>query len=102
MGAGAQAARAILAPFAVGLLANIPGKSDAHHALPGRLAVLPVLGLGTWRLGEFAGAAAPRVAALREAIALGYRLFDTAEMYGEGGAETALGRRCAARSRRAR
>ncbi len=28
---------------------------------------------------------------MREAIALGYRLIDTAEMYGEGGAETVLG-----------
>jgi diketogulonate reductase-like aldo/keto reductase len=31
------------------------------------------------------------VAAIRLAIDLGYRLFDTAEMYGEGGAEEALG-----------
>ena len=28
---------------------------------------------------------------MRSAIELGYRLFDTAEMYGEGGAETVLG-----------
>ena len=54
-------------------------------------AVLPALGLGTWRLGESAPQRAAEVTALREAIALGYRLFDTAEMYGEGGAEAVLG-----------
>ena len=58
--------------------------------LPGG-APVPVLGLGTWRMGESAGRRAAEVAALRSAIAMGYRLFDTAEMYGEGGAETVLG-----------
>jgi len=52
---------------------------------------MPVLGLGTWRMGEAAGRRQAEVAAVREAIALGYRLIDTAEMYGEGGAETVVG-----------
>lgn len=52
---------------------------------------MPVLGLGTWRMGEDAGRRAAEVKAVREAIELGYRLIDTAEMYGEGGAETVLG-----------
>lgn len=52
---------------------------------------VPVLGLGTWRMGEDASRRAAEVAAVREAIALGYRLIDTAEMYGEGGAETVVG-----------
>jgi len=52
---------------------------------------MPVLGLGTWRMGEVEGRRAAEVAAVREAIGLGYRLIDTAEMYGEGGAETVLG-----------
>jgi len=52
---------------------------------------IPVLGLGTWRMGEVAGRRKAEVAAVREAIAMGYRLIDTAEMYGEGGAETVLG-----------
>ncbi|WP_369655064.1 aldo/keto reductase [Variovorax sp. V213] len=52
---------------------------------------MPVLGLGTWRMGENAGHRAAEVKAVREAIALGYRLVDTAEMYGEGGAETVVG-----------
>jgi diketogulonate reductase-like aldo/keto reductase len=59
-------------------------------SLPGGGA-MPVLGLGTWRMGEVARRQAAEIAALRSAIAMGYRLFDTAEMYGEGGAETVLG-----------
>jgi diketogulonate reductase-like aldo/keto reductase len=54
--------------------------------------VRPALGLGTWRMGEQPGAAAAEVASLRLALELGYRVFDTAEMYGDGGAETLLGR----------
>jgi len=52
---------------------------------------LPALGLGTWHLGESADRRAQEVAALRLALELGYRVIDTAEMYGEGGAEEALG-----------
>jgi diketogulonate reductase-like aldo/keto reductase len=42
-------------------------------------------------MGEDASRRAAEVKAVREAIVLGYRLIDTAEMYGEGGAETVLG-----------
>jgi diketogulonate reductase-like aldo/keto reductase len=52
---------------------------------------VPALGLGTWRMGEATRSQRVEVAALRLAIELGYRLFDTAEMYGEGGAERVLG-----------
>ena len=52
---------------------------------------MPVLGLGTWRMGESPQRRAAEVSAVRAAVAMGYRLFDTAEMYGEGGAETVLG-----------
>ncbi|MEZ5738040.1 MAG: aldo/keto reductase [Burkholderiaceae bacterium] len=52
---------------------------------------LPALGLGTWRIGESRAGRAAELAAIRHAIDIGYRLFDTAEMYGEGGAETLLG-----------
>jgi len=52
---------------------------------------LPVLGLGTWRFGESRAARAAEVASVRKAIELGYRLIDTAEMYGEGGAEEVVG-----------
>jgi diketogulonate reductase-like aldo/keto reductase len=45
------------------------------------------LGQGTWRMGEKSNAHADEVAALRLGIDLGMTLIDTAEMYGEGGAE---------------
>jgi diketogulonate reductase-like aldo/keto reductase len=52
---------------------------------------MPVLGLGTWRMGEASASRNAEVAAVRTAIDMGYRLIDTAEMYGEGGAETVVG-----------
>ena len=52
---------------------------------------LPSIGLGTWRMGESARSRGAEVAALRRAIEIGYRVFDSAEMYGEGGAEQVLG-----------
>ena len=48
---------------------------------------VPVLGQGTWRMGESRSARASEVAALRLGIELGMSLIDTAEMYGDGGAE---------------
>ena len=48
---------------------------------------VPRLGLGTWRMGEVRGERTREIAALREGIATGMTLIDTAEMYGEGGAE---------------
>jgi diketogulonate reductase-like aldo/keto reductase len=54
--------------------------------------VWPTLGLGTWRYGESARTANEEVAVIRRSVEIGYRLFDTAEMYGEGGAERVLGR----------
>ena len=52
---------------------------------------MPTLGLGTWRMGDNPRRRAAEVAAVRLAIELGYRLIDTAEMYGEGGAESVVG-----------
>jgi diketogulonate reductase-like aldo/keto reductase len=52
---------------------------------------LPALGLGSWHTGESPRSRAAEVKAVRLAIELGLRLFDTAEMYGEGGAEEVLG-----------
>ena len=48
---------------------------------------VPALGQGTWRMGENKKLHADEVAALRLGIDLGMTLIDTAEMYGEGGAE---------------
>jgi diketogulonate reductase-like aldo/keto reductase len=52
---------------------------------------VPALGLGTWRMGESAGTYTAEVAAVRLALDVGWRLVDTAEMYGEGGAERVVG-----------
>jgi diketogulonate reductase-like aldo/keto reductase len=52
---------------------------------------VPVVGQGSWRMGEQAGQRRAEVAALRQGIELGLRLLDTAEMYGEGGAEEVVG-----------
>jgi len=48
---------------------------------------VPALGQGTWSMGETKRAHSGEVAALRLGIDLGMTLIDTAEMYGEGGAE---------------
>lgn len=48
---------------------------------------VPALGQGTWRMGEDRRRHADEVTALRRGIELGMTLIDTAEMYGDGGAE---------------
>ncbi len=55
-------------------------------ALPGGMSI-PVLGLGTWTMGEREEAAEGEAAALRHGLDRGITLIDTAEMYGDGGAE---------------
>ncbi len=58
---------------------------------------LPVIGQGTWRMGEDPAQRAREVRALREGVDLGLCLIDTAEMYGEGGAEHVVGEAIAGR-----
>jgi diketogulonate reductase-like aldo/keto reductase len=48
---------------------------------------IPALGQGTWHMGERGRAAKDEAAALKLGIELGMTLIDTAEMYGNGGAE---------------
>jgi len=48
---------------------------------------VPALGLGTWMMGERRERAAREISALRAGIDAGMTLIDTAEMYGDGGAE---------------
>ena len=48
---------------------------------------VPQLGQGTWRMGESGAARKEEIAALKLGIDLGMTLIDTAEMYGNGGAE---------------
>ena len=60
-------------------------------------ASMPVLGLGTWRMGESARQRAGELDALRYGLDLGYPMIDTAEMYGDGGAEEIVGEAIAGR-----
>ncbi len=52
---------------------------------------VPVLGLGTWRMGERRRRSRDEVAALRLGIDLGMTLVDTAELYADGAAEELVG-----------
>ena len=52
---------------------------------------IPVLGQGTWGMGEKPSRRAEEIAALRLGLDLGMTLVDTAEMYGDGGAEEVVG-----------
>ena len=53
---------------------------------------IPVLGKGTWRMGENRRSFDDEEKALRHGLSLGLSLIDTAEMYGEGGAEEVVGK----------
>ena len=59
--------------------------------LPGGERV-PALGQGTWHMGENRRRADEEAAAVRLGIELGMTLIDTAEMYGNGGAEEMVAR----------
>ncbi|MEF2553855.1 aldo/keto reductase [Aurantimonas sp. A2-1-M11] len=52
---------------------------------------MPALGLGSWKMGERASARSHEMAALRLGVELGMTLIDTAEMYGDGAAESLIG-----------
>ncbi len=52
---------------------------------------VPVLGQGTWNVGDSAGVRAAEIATLRRGIELGMTLIDTAEMYGSGRSENLVG-----------
>ncbi|AIR91175.1 aldo/keto reductase [Pseudomonas cremoricolorata] len=58
---------------------------------------VPVIGQGTWYMGERAEQRAAEVAALQQGIDLGLTLIDSAEMYAEGGAEEVVGQAIAGR-----
>ena len=53
--------------------------------------VVPSMGQGTWKMGERAERRSDEIAALRAGVELGMTLVDTAEMYGDGAAETLIG-----------
>ena len=52
---------------------------------------MPILGQGTWRMGEDRARSKDEAAALLAGIDAGMSLIDTAEMYGEGATERFLG-----------
>jgi diketogulonate reductase-like aldo/keto reductase len=52
---------------------------------------IPVFGIGTWRMGESDSKRARELEAIRYALELDYPMIDTAEMYGDGGAEEIIG-----------
>ncbi|MDK4737916.1 aldo/keto reductase [Rhizobium sp. CNPSo 3464] len=59
--------------------------------LPSGITV-PALGQGTWNMGETAARADEEIASLKAGLDLGMTLIDTAEMYGDGGAEEIVGK----------
>jgi diketogulonate reductase-like aldo/keto reductase len=58
---------------------------------------IPVLGQGTWHLGQGRHPRGQELEALRVGIDLGMTLIDTAEMYGDGAAEELVGEAIAGR-----
>ncbi|MCU1353430.1 MAG: aldo/keto reductase family oxidoreductase [Acidimicrobiales bacterium] len=54
-------------------------------------AVVPILGQGTWRMGDDPRRRDEEIAALRLGLDLGMTLIDTAEMYGNGASERLVG-----------
>jgi diketogulonate reductase-like aldo/keto reductase len=52
---------------------------------------MPTFGLGTWRMGEHEDQLQHEADVIRAALDMGVTLIDTAEMYGEGGAEEVIG-----------
>src|ERR1700676_2622970 len=66
-----------------GLVENM---ADGTPRFPGRI------GLGTFPMGESRALCEQELAAVQHALEVGYRLLDTAEKYGDGGAERIIGR----------
>ena len=58
---------------------------------------IPVLGQGTWKMGEDSRRRANEVSALKLGLDLGITLIDTAEMYASGGAEEVVAEAIAGR-----
>ncbi|WP_051496182.1 aldo/keto reductase [Halomonas sp. BC04] len=62
---------------------------------------LPAIGQGTWYMGEGLAPHRDEVRALQQGLELGMTVIDTAEMYGDGGAEEVVGEALAGRRERA-
>jgi len=61
---------------------------------------IPIFGIGTWRMGESGRKRAQELDAVRYALELDYPMVDTAEMYGDGGAEEIVGEALASTRKR--
>lgn len=72
------------------------GSAMPKVALPSGEKV-PVLGMGTFRMGEDPNQRAEEIAALRTGLELGMNVIDTAELHGEGKAEELVGEAIAGR-----
>jgi hypothetical protein len=79
-----------------GGVGRMPSAPVPTTPLPSGEAV-PILGQGTWAMGEDARSRADEVAALRLGLDLGVTLIDTAEMYADGGAEEVVAEAIAGR-----
>jgi diketogulonate reductase-like aldo/keto reductase len=61
-------------------------------SVAGDVAPFPArIGLGTWEMGVSAAQRSREITAVKHALDVGYRVFDTAEMYADGGAERIIG-----------
>jgi diketogulonate reductase-like aldo/keto reductase len=58
---------------------------------------IPVLGIGTWNVGDDRHKRADEIASLRMAVDLGMTVVDTAEMYGNGASEAVIAEALATR-----
>ena len=75
--------------------ARLPDGTQAVRLPDGTL--VPALGQGTWHMGERGSDRRREADALRLGLDLGMTLIDTAEMYGEGGAEEVVAEAIAGR-----
>ena len=74
------------------MLSAVDANKEIIVSAPVQLLQFPGrIGLGTWKMGAARDARAHEVAAVSHALAVGYRLLDTAEMYADGGAERIIG-----------
>jgi diketogulonate reductase-like aldo/keto reductase len=68
-----------------------------HTIRFGSLEEVPALGMGTWQMGERPALRKEEIRSLQRGLDLGMRLIDSAEMYGEGEAESLVGEAIAGR-----
>jgi diketogulonate reductase-like aldo/keto reductase len=83
--------------MARGILVVMTSHADIPHVVLPDGTTVPQLGQGTWTMGEHKTRASVEASALTVGFDLGMTLVDTAEMYGDGGAEEVVARAIAGR-----